>query len=153
MTIHEALETTAGELTTPVRYIFSTLEEANATLMDKIPNGDFPVCFVIAFNINDYERANGRVKSQAEINVMFLDKIPAATIDTPITKIETDVVAPMRTLTREFVNKLDKLDVIEDDGISSVNHQSVHEAVMDAHLYGNMGVFTIKFTEDLSTCE
>lgn len=150
MTIHELLQNSVACL--KCRYEFADLEEANYNIFDKLASGDFPVCLVLPFNIQDYDRANGRIKSQAEINVYFLDRVPHP-IDKPTTEIESLVVAPMRSLTRQFVNLIDDADMIEEEGIATLTNQSVHQGLADAHLYGNWGVFTVKFSEDLTTCE
>lgn len=153
MTILQALETEVGNLSTGVRFVYSTLEEANANLFDNLLTGQFPVCLILAFDIEDYDRANGRVKSQAEINALFLNRTPSATIDNTISEIDETIISPMRALTRELVNRLDDNDIIEETGIETLVNRSVHEALMDAHLYGNWGVFTVKFSEDITTCD
>lgn len=152
-TLLGTLEYEASLLSVKNRFIYSTLEEANATVFDSIQAGEFPCCLVLAADIQDYNREGGSVKSQAELNILFLDRVIEKTIDKPVVDIENEVIAPMRTLTRELINRLDKTDFIEEEGISSVTHRSVHEALMDAHLYGNWAVFTIKFSEDITTCE
>ncbi len=152
-TLLSNLETEASLLSIKNRFEYSTLEESNANIFDSIQTGEFPVCLVLAMDIQDYDREGGSVKSQAEVNVLFLDRVPNSTIDLPVVKIEKDIIAPMRGLARSFINRLDKTDFIEEEGIGSVVHRSVHEALMDAHLYGCWSVFTIKFSEDISTCE
>lgn len=152
MTLLETIEDKVSCLPTPTRFVYSTLEEANATIFDELLTGQFPVCLILALDIEDYSRENGLVKSQAEINALFLDRVPRETIDKPVSEVENEVIAPMRSLSRELINRLDKSDIVEENGIESVVHRSVHEALMDAHLYGNWAVFTIKFSEDLTTC-
>ena len=152
-TLLSELERCAALLSTPVRFEYSTLEIANATIFDQISAGEFPVCLILAFDIQDVGREGVRVKSEAEVNAIFLDSVPASTIDKPIQEIENEIVAPMRALTRELVNKLDLSDIVEEDGISALTNRSVHEAILDAHLYGNWGVFTIKFTETTKCCD
>jgi hypothetical protein len=152
MTILEALETEVSNLSRRVRFEYSTLDLANATIFDQIESSNFPVCLVLAFDIQDVSRENGKVISTAEVNTLFLDRAPAESIDKPIQEIESEFVSPMRALTRELVNRLDLNDIIEEGGIESLVNRSVHEATMDAHLYGNWGVFTVRFSEDISTC-
>jgi len=151
MTIHEALRAEVGNLTRRFRYEYSTEDLANATIFDGLLAGDFPVCLVLPFDIND-TRENGVVTSSAEINAMFLDRAPQSTMDKPIQEAEDEIIAPMRTYTREFLNRMDLNDIVHEEGVGEATHRSVHEPVMDAHVYGNWAVFTIKFTEDLSQC-
>lgn len=154
MTILEAIETEVGNLSSKVTYKYAgNLEEANATMFDNIKPEEYPVCLILAFDIEDYNRENGRVQSQAEINALFLDRIESqASIDAITSEVETSIIAPMRALTRELVNRLDQNDIIEEEGIGSVTNRNTYEALMDAHLYGNWAVFTIKFSEDITTC-
>lgn len=151
-TLLETLETTCASLSRKVRFEYAgDLEEANATIFDKITSGQFPVCLVLAFDIVDGDRAHARINSTSEVNAIFLDRINQPSIDKPTTETETKVIAPMRALAREFVNRLETTDIINEDGITSVNNRSVYQALMDAHLYGNWSVFTVKFSEDINT--
>lgn len=152
MTIHEALEQEVGNLSVKTRFEFADLNEANATIFDKLTSGEFPVCLVLPFDIVDDKREGISVYSTAEINTIFLDRIPQITTDLPTSQVENDAIAPMRALTRELVNRLDRLDMMDENGIESLTNRSTHQALMDAHLYGNWGVFTVRFTEDLTTC-
>ena len=152
-TLLEQLETTCSELSVKCEFEYADLDEANAVIFDKLK--DFPVCLIIPFDINDTGRDGPRVRSQAEVNALFLDKINQVTIDKPTIEIENTVIAPMRSLAREFCNRLETTDIIEEDGISSSLNRSVHQPLADAHLYGCWAVFTIKFSEDIAThiCE
>ncbi len=151
-TILEAIETEISNLSTKTRFYYADLEEANNTIFDLLEAGEFPVCLILPFDIPD-DRTKGAVNSTAEINALFLDRVSAQeTIDKPQHEIENEMVAPMRTLSREFINRLDDNDIINEDGITSVVHRSVHQAVTDAHLYGNWAVFVVKFTEGLTLC-
>lgn len=151
MTLLATLETEVSKLSKGVRFEYATLEEANATIFDKIAAGSFPVCLVLTFDIQDTIRENGKIKSTAEINTLFLDMVPNS-FDKPTYEIENEVIAPMRALTRELVNRLDLTDIVEEEGISELTNRSVHEGMTDAHLYGNWGIFTMKFSEDVTTC-
>ena len=151
-TLLSVLETEVSNLSRRVRFEYSTLEVANATIFDQLEASEFPVCLVLAFDIQDVSRDNGKVISTAEVNALFLDRQPLDTIDRTIQEIDNEVIAPMRGLTRELVNRLDLNDIIEQAGIESLVNRSVHEAVADAHLYGNWGVFVVRFSEDVSTC-
>lgn len=150
-TILETLETTCGELSQKCRFVYADLDEANATIFDQIGSGSFPVCLVLPFDINDSGRSGARITSQAEVNALFLDSMPQATIDKPTTEIESKIIAPMRALAREFCNRLETTNIIEEDGISSSLNRSVHQAMMDSHLYGCWAIFIIKFSEDINT--
>lgn len=150
--IHQVLKDSASCLSVKVRYVFADLDESNATIFDQVGAGDFPVLLVLPFDIVDGNRENGVVKSTAEINAIFLDRIPQATIDLPSAEIETKAVAPMRRLAREYVNVVDKDDIMYEAGIESATYRSVHQAMMDAHMLGCWAVFTPSFTEDLTTC-
>jgi hypothetical protein len=152
-TILEAIEEELSNMTPSVQFHYEDLELANATIFDKLSNSSFPLCLVLPFDINDVSRENGKVKSEAEINAIFLNKITGqATIDEETFKIDSELVSPMRTLARQFINRLDEKDIIDEDGITSVVHRSTHQAITDAHLYGCWSVFTVKFSEDLTTC-
>jgi len=109
----------------------------------------------LPFDINDYGRDGARIRSQAEVNALFLDKVNQSTIDKPTSELENTVIAPMRAVAREFCNRLETVDMIEEDGITTSLNRSVHQAIADAHLYGCWAVFTIKFSEDIAThvCE
>lgn len=152
MTLLEAIETEVSNLSTRVRFEYAgNLEEANATIFDQINSGEFPVCLVLAFDIVD-NRAQGIV-SDAEISVLFLDrKEGQATIDAKTSEVDTQIIAPMRAISREFFNRLEANDIIEEDGIVSVTNRNVYEPIADAHLYGNWAVATVKFTEEISLC-
>jgi hypothetical protein len=148
----EAMETECGNLSVKTRFEYATLEEANANIFDKLVNGDFPVCLVLPFNPVD-TRANGKIISSAEITAIFLDRLNnEATIDKITKEIENQIIAPMRSLTREWINRLDENDIINEDGITETTHQSTHEGLGDAHLFGNWSTFSIKYEESLSTC-
>jgi len=152
-TLLSQLEAECNNLSQNVRFEYvGDLAEANATILDKLSTGDLPVCVVLAFDIQDVDRANGRVNSTAEINALFLNSYPQATIDKPTLEMETNVIAPMRALAREWVNRLDENDIIHSAGIESVTHRNTWEPVGDAHLMGDWCVFTINFSEDTTTC-
>jgi len=150
-TLLETLETTCGELSQKCRFVYADLDEANATIFDQIGSGAFPVCLVLPFDISDTGRSGARITSQAEVNALFLDSMPQATIDKPTTEIESKIIAPMRALAREFCNRLETTDIIEEDGITLSLNRSAHQAMMDSHIYGCWSVFTIKFSEDINT--
>lgn len=153
MTILEAIETETGHLSRATRFEYEgNLEMANATIFDKIQDGEFPVCLALAFDIVD-DRGHGIIKSSAEINMLMLDRLTSeGTVDYPAAKIETEIISPLRALMRELINRLDVLDMVEEEGISAVTNRNVWQAIGDAHLYGTWAVFTIKFTENISTC-
>lgn len=152
-TILQTLETECANLTTPCTFKLANLEEGNATIFDKLTDSEFPLLLVLPFDINDVSRETGRVISEAEINALFLTKVSNSTMDDKAYDVEQKANAPMRALAKEFVNRLDLNDIIEDNGIETVNHRTVQgEPVGDAHLYGCWSVFTIRFSEDLSTC-
>jgi len=150
--IHQVLKDSASCLSVKVRYVFADLDESNATIFDSVGAGEFPVMLVIPFDIVDGNRENGVVKSTSEMDILFLTRIPQATIDIPSDEIETKMVDPMRKLAREFVNVLDKDDIMFEEGITSATYRSVHKAMMDSHLYGCWINMTPSFTEDLTTC-
>jgi hypothetical protein len=153
MTLLEAIETEVANLSRKCRFEYAgDLNEANANIFDKLATGDFPVCLVLAFDINDSDRATTRINSEAEVNILFLDRLTSEqTIDQPTSKLESAIIAPMRALTRELVNRLDKNDIITEDGISSLVNRNTWQAIGDAHLLGNWAVIQIKFSEDIST--
>ena len=151
MTLLSTIEQEVSYLSKKTRFEYSTLEEANAIIFDDLPTSEFPVCLVLAFDTQDVSRNNGVVISQAELNILFLDRVPRETNDLPVNEAENLIIAPMRGLARELINRLDNSDIVEENGIESVVHQSVHEALTDANLFGNWAIFTIKFSEDLTT--
>lgn len=151
-TLLSAIETEVSNLSTRTRFEFvADLEEANATIFDQISTGEFPVCLILAFDIND-TRANGIVKSKAEINALFLTKLDQITTDKKTTDVDLEAISPMRSIAREFINLLDENDIVTEAGIETVVHRSVHQALMDAHLYGCWSVFTVNFEEGISLC-
>ena len=151
MTIHELLETSA--LTLVKRYEYEDLDLANAVIFDKLNTGDFPVCLVLPFDIEDNNRENGVIKSTAEINALFLTRYTSQeTIDKSSNEIEQLMVAPMRNLARRFVNLIDDSDLMFEQGVISARYRSVHQPLMDATLYGCWVVFSPNFTEDLTVC-
>ena len=150
MTIHQAIETEVENLSTVTRYIYADLEEANATIFDQITSGSFPICLVLPFDITDNRETN--IVSSAEVNALFLTKANQPTPDKPQSEVEAEIVSTMRAIAREFINRLDENDIIDGEGITSVVHRSVHQAVADAHLYGCWSVFTVNFTEEISRC-
>jgi hypothetical protein len=151
-TLLETLETTCASLSRKVRVEYATLEEANAVILDRLKTSDFPVCLIIPFETVDGDRAHTRINSTAEVEALFLDRFTTQqTLDKSTVQIENLFCAPMRALSREFVNRLDTTDIIHEDGISSVRHQSTFNGLTDAHLYGCWSTFTIKFSEDINT--
>jgi len=152
MTLLSTIESEVSYLSKKTRFEYSTLEEANAIIFDDLPTSEFPVCLVLAFDTQDVSRNNGVVISQAELNILFLDRVPRETNDLPVNEAENLIIAPMRGLARELINRLDNSDIVEENGIESVVHQSVHEALTDANLFGNWAIFQIRFNEDLTTC-
>lgn len=152
MTLLSTIEQEVSYLSKKTRFEYSTLEEANAIIFDDLPTSEFPVCLVLAFDTQDVSRNNGVVVSQAELNILFLDRVPRETNDLPVKEAENLIIAPMRGLARELINRLDNSDIVEENGIESVVHQSVHEALTDANLFGNWAIFQIRFNEDLTTC-
>lgn len=151
MALIDEIELAVSSLSTATKFYYADLEEANATIFDRIASGEFPACLVIPADISD-TRTSGKVTSTAELNCIFLTKAKQDTLDKPTHEIESEVIAPMRTLAREFVNRLDDSDIIEGNGIEDVVHRSIHQALLDAHLYGCWSVFTINFTEGNSLC-
>lgn len=152
-TLLSQLEHECNNLSQGVRFEYAgDLSEANANIFDKLNNGDFPVCLILAFDILDGNREHGKINSSAEINALFLDRVSQSTIDKPTSQVESEIIAPMRALAREFVNRLDANDIIEGQGIQSVTHRNTWEAIMDAHLYGDWCVFTIEFSEGTTIC-
>ena len=155
-TLLETLETTCASLSRKVKVEYASLEEANATIFDKLKTSDFPLCLILPFDTVDGDRAHTRINSNADLDVIFLDRYTSQqTIDKTTVEIENLFCAPMRALSREFVNRLDTTDIINEDGISSVRNRSTYEGVGDAMLYGNWATFNIKFSEDINTkiCE
>ena len=152
MTLLSTIEQEVSYLSKKTRFEYSTLEEANAIIFDDLPTSEFPVCLVLAFDTQDVSRNNGVVISQAELNILFLDRVPRETNDLPVNEAENLIIAPMRGLARELINKLDNSDIVEENGIESVVHQSVHEALTDSNLFGNWAICTLKFNEGLTTC-
>jgi hypothetical protein len=151
-TLLYAIETEVSNLSTRTRFEYAgDLEDANATIFDQIASGEFPVCLILAFDVND-TRANGIVKSKAEINALFLTKLDQITVDKKASEIDLEAIAPMRSIAREFINRLDENDIVTEAGIETVVHRSVHQALMDAHLYGCWSVFTVNFEEGISLC-
>lgn len=151
-TLLSEIRSIVSGLSAPVRFEYATLEEANANVFDKLGAGEYPVCLVIPFDIKDSKRENGRINSETDVSLFMLTRVNAGTIDSDSYKIETTVIEQMRGLCREIVNALDKSDIVEEEGIAEVNNRSVHEAVMDAHLYGCWSEFKVKYSEDISTC-
>jgi len=155
-TLLETIETECASLSIKVQLFYADLSEANATIFDKLQSGDFPICLVLPFDQNDNDRATTRINSEAELNIIFLDRFTGEqTIDKTTVQIENQFCAPMRTLTRELCNRLEVTDIINEDGIGSCVHRSTHEPIGDAHLYGNWAVVQIKYSEDVATnfCE
>lgn len=149
-TLLEQLETTCGELSTKVHFDYADLDEANAVIYDNLK--EFPCLLILPFDINDTGRSGPKINSEVEVNALFLDKIDnQPTLDKSTVDIENKIIAPMRAIAREFCNRLETTDIIEEDGISSVVNRSVHEPLMDSHLYGCWAIFTIKFSEDIAT--
>jgi hypothetical protein len=152
-TLLSQLEAECNNLSRKVRFEYvGDLSEANANILDKLSKGDLPVCLILAFDITDGDRSGVRVNSTAEINALFLDAVYQQTIDKPTAEMEARIIGPMRTLAREWINRLDLNDIINGLGIESVTHRNTWEAVGDAHLMGDWCNFTIKFSEDTTTC-
>jgi len=150
--ILQTLEDEVGNLTTPTTFKMASLEEGNATIFDTLGLSDFPLALCLPFDITDVPRGTSIISS-AEINIIFLNKVANDSIDNPAFDIEAEVNAPMRALARQFINRLERNDIIEDEGIVSVVHRTIQsEPIGDAHLHGSWAVFTIKFNEDLTTC-
>jgi hypothetical protein len=152
MTILSAIQSEISQLSRSCKFYYEDLDQANANIFDKISAGEFPVCLILPFDIQDVSRENGVIRSTAEVNALFLDKVAQLDPDKPSLDIENEVVAPMRAIAREFLNRLDLNDIIDEDGITSNVNRSVHQGVSDAHLYGCWVIFTVKFTENISLC-
>lgn len=151
-TLLETFETECANLSTKTRFEYATLEEANANIFDKLQAGDFPVLLILPFDTVD-DRTNGSVTSSAEIDAIFLSRYTSKeTIDVITKDIENTIIAPMRSLAREWINRVDDNDIINEDGITEDTHRSTHEPLMDSHLFGNWCHFSIKFTEGNSLC-
>jgi hypothetical protein len=151
-TLLSTIETEVAALIPKTRFEYAAnLNEANNTIFDVIPNGEFPVCLVLQIDPSQKSREYGRIIMEAELTVFFLDKIAAASPDQSAIEAHPIVLA-MRSLSDQFINRMDKTDIIEELGIESVSNTSTYEAIMDAHLYGNMATFTITYSEDLTTC-
>jgi len=152
MTLLSAIETEVSNLSTSTRFLFAAdREEANASIMDKVLTGEFPVCLLMAFDIQDV-RINGIVKSKSDIRIAFLTRLTQLTPDLPMAEIDEQAILPMRNLAREFINRLDKNDIISEAGIESVTYISTHGGIYDAHLYGSSCEFTVNFEEGISLC-
>lgn len=150
-TLIQAIETEVANLSTPTRFEFEKLDVANGTIFDKLTVGDFPVCLLVPFNPSIRDREHPRSIMEATVEIFILSKMAGATYDRTAEDIKA-LIEPLHALGHELINRLDLNDVIEDEGITTVDFVDAFEAVGDATLYGPMITFNIVYSEDLNVC-
>ena len=153
MTIIEALEEVNNSLSRKTTFIYvSSMQEANL-LADTLLKAEYPVCFILPVVVTDTPGTSGVLKSEFPLNAYFLDRDNAATIDFKATEVEKNHIAPMRTLAREFLHKLNEHSIIdpESKGIQARVLEPEY-GLTDAHLFGVFVRAQVPVMEGVTGC-
>lgn len=152
MTIIEVLQEVNNSMSRPLTFIYADLNEANLEA-DKLLNSELPINIIMPFSVTDVPGTSGILKSTFELNAFFLNKSSNITTDFKAIEIETEVIAPMRALAREFIFRLNEHSIVDPEtkGLTSIVYQPVYSS-MDANLFGVWAKATVPVMEGLSGC-
>lgn len=152
MTIIEALQEVNASMSRTLTLIYADLDEANVDV-DKLVNSELPVNIILPITPVDTPSTSGILKTTFELNAFFLNKSEVITTDYKSIQVETDVIAPMRALAREFMFRLNEHEITDPEtkGISSITYQPVYSS-MDANLFGVWARATVPVMEGVTGC-
>lgn len=153
MTLLQAIEEVAAGLSDKPTVHLADLDEANATIIDRITKSEFPVLLIIPTIITDEIQASGLLVSSTELSLYFFDKdYDQKTTDFKAKEMESKIIEPMRALSREFIHALQVHEIIhQNEKITDIRHQPVYSS-MDANLFGVFTRANITFTEGITGC-
>jgi len=154
MDLVSELEKYAALCTPRLTVVFANIFEAN-TLIDDIPQDQYPVLVVFPIVIEDTLKTSGAWGSLASVTGFTLLKKQEeqTTDDLTVKELEASAVIPMRKLTRQLVGKLNTSDLVDKEtrGVTTVNYTPAY-GEMDQHLHGTAWNFDIPLNEG-STCQ
>lgn len=152
MTIIQALQEVNNSMSRALTLIYADLNEANLEA-DKLVNSELPVNIILPFTVTDVPGTSGILKSTFELNAFFLNKSANITTDFKSIEVETEVIAPMRTIAREFIFRLNEHSIVDPEtkGMTQIVYQPVYSS-MDANLFGVWAKATVPVIEGLSGC-
>jgi hypothetical protein len=152
MSILEALQEVNASLSRSVTLIYADLNEANFDV-DKLTNTELPVVVILPIVPVDNRGKSGVLKTTFELQAFFLNKSEKITTDYKSIEIETEVIAPMRRLAREFIFKLTEHSIIDPEtaGIAQATHQPIYSS-MDANLFGVYVRCDVPVMEGITGC-
>lgn len=152
MTILEAIQDVNTNLSRSVTLIYADLNEANFDV-DKLISSQLPILVVLPIVPVDNRGKSGVLKTTFELQAFFLNKSEKITTDYKSIEIETEVIAPMRQLAREFIFRLTQHSIIdpETDGITQATHQPIYSS-MDANLFGVYTRCDVPVMEGITGC-
>jgi hypothetical protein len=155
MTILEAITEVRNNMPTALKptLVFADLSEANATIMDDIESSEVPVLLVLPFRVVDTPGRSGRLKSVANFTAFMLTKLSNPTTDYVSSTVETEAIAPMRLLARQFMHRLNEHSIIDSEtsGITSITYEPIY-GTMDANLFGITITASIPVMEQARVC-
>lgn len=151
MTIIAALQQVNDLLPTATEMIYADLSEAN-TQVDGESDLNKPVNIILPIEVEDTISGSGTV-SQFELNAFFLVKHRRPTIDYKSIEVETECVAPMRQLARQFIHRLNEHSIINPTsaGITRVRYRPVYSE-LDKGLFGVWVRGFVPVRENLNVC-
>jgi len=120
-----------------VRAHLLNLDEANYG-MDQAANGEFPVAILVPPIEHDTTGVGGNILTRIEVNLMVLDKDPAATtMDFKTEEVSVKYIEPCKAIARKLFRAIEQEDYIDWES-GGVEERTFTPAFgqFDGHLHG-----------------
>lgn len=133
--------------------VYAEMNEANANYMDPFLNAQFPVLLVMPIVPVDTPGKSGALATTFDFDAYLLTKSTNITVDYSSSDIETEVIAPMRLLGRQFMHRLNEHSIVnpETGGIGQTTYIPSYSS-MDANLFGVRIRATVPVQESADVC-
>lgn len=153
MTILEAIEEVAGTILPVPEFFYADLNEANIDA-DALANSAFPLMIVLPIVVTDNPGRSGVLKSSVPLQFFMLNvKADQATVQYNSAQVETEIIAPMRALARQFMYKLNRHAIVDPEtaGATNIRYESTYSA-LDRNVHGVYVTATVPFLEGITGC-
>jgi hypothetical protein len=153
MILYTIKDITENSLSRGTTFKFANIFEANFDLDKLLTASDFPVHVLLPFEVRDRIGSGGSVRSTAALEGFFLTRSEMPTIDYETMEVESSMVAPMRSLAREFFHKLSESEITstEVNDLPDIRYIPTYHS-MDAHLFGVHYIVSWPVMENISGC-
>ena len=153
MTILEAIEEVAGTILPVPTFYYADLNEANIDA-DPLANSAFPLMIVLPIVPTDNPSKSGVLKTTMTLQFFMLNKkTDQYTIQYNSVVIENEIIAPMRSLAREFMFKLNRHSIVDPEtaGATNIRYEPTYSA-LDANCHGVFVTASVPFMEKITGC-